>query len=371
MAEAEKIKVLQIVEDLSIGGMERIVQSLATGLPRERYEVSVWCLTKGGAVADELTASGIKVEILGMGPRCTLPFLWSLRNRIKDSRIDILHVHGYSAATIGRTAGFLAGVPVMIAHVHSTYWYYRFKHLAVEKVLSLVTDKVICCSRAVAQFALSRERISGGKVLVVYNGAEDMNASPAADLRAAFGLSAADFVIGVPASLVPHKGHSFFLEALAAVAREYPGVRAVLAGAGPLKEELEGLAEKLGIARSVVFAGVLSEMASFFSAADLVVLSSTEREGISMGILEAMSAKKAVVGTKVGGIPEAVVDGETGLLVQPWDTQALAGAILSLIHDKAKLAEMGRAGRARYEKKFTRERMLADISGIYDELLGS
>jgi glycosyltransferase involved in cell wall biosynthesis len=370
MDEQGRTEVLQIVEDLNIGGMERIIQTLAVGLSKEKYRVRVWCLTKGGPIADELKAAGIEVEILGMAPRCTLAFLWRLRNKIRDCRIDILHAHGYSAATIGRAAGFLAGVPVMVAHVHSTYWYYRFKHLAVEKLLSLVSGKVICCSQAVAQFALSHEKIAARKVMVVYNGAEDMFTPDVAGMRASLGISAADFVIGVPASLVPHKGHSYFLEALGAVTREYPEVKAVLAGAGPLRKELQDLAEKLGIARNVVFAGVLSKMAPFFAAMDLIVLSSTEREGISMGILEGMSAEKAVVGTMVGGIPEAVVDGETGILVPPWDSRALAAAILRLMRDRDTLVKMGRAGRARYENKFTRKRMLTDISGIYDELLG-
>lgn len=369
MSEQKIINILQLVEDLSIGGMERIIQSIATGLPGEKYKVSVWCLTKGGAIADELKASGIEVEILGMGPRCTLPFLFCLRKKIKNSRIDVLHVHGYSAATIGRTAGLFAGVPVIISHVHSTYWYFRFKHLLVEKLLSFFTDKVICCSNAVARFVTATERISRSKVRVVYNGAEDMLAGGKADLRAGLGISPEAFVIGVPASLEKHKGHSYFLEALKTVALEYPGVRAVLAGTGHLKEDLESLAKKLGLEENVIFAGVLSEMAPFFAAADLVVLSSTEREGISVAILEAMSAGKAVVGTRVGGIPEAVVDGETGTIVPPWDPTALAGAILALIRDRKKLAEMGRAGRARYEAEFTRAKMLAGISGLYDELL--
>jgi glycosyltransferase involved in cell wall biosynthesis len=369
MAETGKIQVLQIVENLAIGGMERIIQSLAAGLPKEKYQVRVWCLTKGGAIAEELKSAGIEVEILAMGPRCTLPFLLKLKNKIKDSRIDILHAHGYAAATIGRTAGFLAGVPVLLSHMHSTYWEYGKKKLLVEKALSLVTDKIICCSSAVAAFVVHSEKVSPRKAVVVYNGAADMRGGDGAAFRAANGLSPEDFVIGLPASLVLHKGQSYFLEAFKDIVKECPAARVVLAGDGPLKKELEELSGRLGVRKKVNFSGVLGEMGGFFAAADLVVLSSTEREGISVAILEAMSAGKAVVGTRVGGIPEAVANGETGVLVPPWDSPALAAAVLGLIRDRNKLAEMGRAGRSRYEKKFTRERMMAEICGIYDELL--
>ncbi len=368
MPENGIIKVLQLVEDLSIGGLERIIQSLAAGLPKEKYEVRVWCLTKGGAIADELKGAGIEVEILGMGRRCTVPFLFKLRKKIKDSRIDIIHAHGYTATTVARTAGFLAGVPAMIAHVHSTYWSYTTKQLLIEKALSMVTDKIVCCSNAVAEFVVSREKIDPRKVVVVYNGAEDMRSRPAEDMRTGLGLSSGDFFIGVPASLVRNKGHSYFLEALKEALKEYPAVKAVLAGDGPLRKELEDLSGRLGIAKNVVFIGMLKDMAPFFAAANLIVLPSTEREGLSVAVLEAMSAGKAVIGSRVGGIPEAVVEGETGLLVPPGDQAALAAAVLSLVRDRERLEKMGRAGRALYEKKFTRAEMINNISRIYDEL---
>lgn len=369
MAETEKIKVLQIVEDLPVGGMERIIQSLAVGLPLEKYEVRVWCLTKGGAIADEIKASGISVEVLGMGPRCTLPFLWRLRKKIRACRVDILHAHGSAATVIGKTAGFLARVPVMISHVHSLYWSHTRKQLIMEGLLGLVTDKIICCSRAVADFVLTHEKVPPQKVIVVYNGAQDMRSSLVEDGREER-LCAGNFRVGVPASLVTHKGHKCFLEAMKDVIAARPGVSVILAGDGPLRKELQELAEKLGIVEKVCFSGIIREMDGFYAYVDLVVLPSTIREGISVAILEAMSAGKAVVGTLVGGIPEAVVENETGLLVPPLDAPALAAAILQLIDDREMLAKMGIAGRARYEKKFTRTRMLAEITGIYEELLG-
>ena len=364
------IRVIQIVEDLKVGGLERVIQSLALGLPKEKYDVKVWCLTKGGPVADELQAAGIDVEILGMGPRCTLPFLLKLRKKMRDSRADILHAHGYTACTIGRTAGFLANVPVIMAHVHSLYWGYTARQLFTEKILSLVTDKVLCCSQAVAGFVINREKINPGKVAVIYNGAADMGPRTASGTRAALGLSPQDFAVGVVASLVENKGHSYFLEAIREAAKTRPNIKAVLAGGGPLRGELEGLVKKLGIAGNVIFCGIVRDIGPFLSAVELVAQPSVEREGLSISILEAMSAGRAVIGARVGGIPEAVTDGETGMIVPPRDPAALAAAILALAADREKLEKMGRAARIRYEEKFTLRHMIGGVAGVYEEFRG-
>jgi glycosyltransferase involved in cell wall biosynthesis len=103
-------------------------------------------------------------------------------------------------------------------------------------------------------------------------------------------------------------------------------------------------------------------------AADLIVLPSTEREGMSVAVLEAMSAGKAVIASQVGGIPEVVSDGVTGILVPPMNSVALETALLSLVRDRALLAAMGRAGRAMYEQHFTQAQMVANFSRMYDEL---
>ena len=369
MAEPGKLKVLQIVEDLKIGGLERVIQMLALGLPKERYAVKVWCLTKGGAIADELRAAGVDVEILGMGPRCSASFLLKLRKKIRDSRVDILHAHGYTASTIGRTAGFMGGVPVMIAHVHSAYRSYTTKQLLIEKALSLVTDKIICCSNAVADFVTGREKISSGKVAVVYNGVADMRRqAEAAVTRTGFGLSSQDFVISVTASFVYNKGHSYFLEAMREIVKAHPEAKVLLAGDGPLRGELEESVKKLGIAANVIFCGIVRDIGPFLATVDLAVLPSVDREGLSISILEAMSAGRAVIGTEVGGNSEAVSEGKTGLLVPPRDPDALARAVLSLIGDRGKLERMGRAAREAYQEKFTQSGMIAGVAKIYEEL---
>ncbi len=364
---AQKIQVLQIVEDLKIGGLERVIQCLALGLPKDKYEVQVWCLTRGGKIADELKDAGVHVEILGMGERCTLPFFLGLRGKLMSAHIDILHAHGYTACAIGRTAGFLAKVPALIAHVHTPYWDLTRKQIIVEKLLAMATDKILCCSRAVSNFVVEREKISAAKVAVVYNGAADMRRPASVAARAAFGLSPDDFVVGMAASFVGNKGHSCFIEALAQTVKVRPYIKALFAGDGPLRGEITERVKRAGLAGNVVFCGIMTDMASFFSALDLLAQVSVEREGLSISVLEAMSAGRAVIGTKVGGIPEAVYDGDTGILVPPRNPSALASAILALAGDRARMEKMGSAGRELYEKQFTNGDMVAGVTGIYEQ----
>lgn len=361
------IQVVQIVEDLGVGGLERVIQRLAIGLPKKRYDVQVWCLTKGGVIADELRAAGVKVEVLGMGKRCTFAFLFRLVKKMKDCRVEILHAHGYSACTIGRAAAFLANVPVMIAHVHSMYWNYTRRQLFTEKVLSLITHKIICCSEAVARFVTEKERVVAGRVAVVYNGVPDLRRAGDGDARAALGLCPEDFSILVAASFSRNKGHSCFLSAISDVLRARPRIKVFLAGEGPLKRELELQAEKLGITGNVVFCGVVRDIGALLSAVDVLVLPSVEREGLPIAVLEAMSAGKPVIASRIGGIPEAVSDGKTGLLIPPRDSAALAAAILALDRDRTKLRESGLAARVLYEQKFTLENMIAGVERVYGE----
>ncbi|MFA6434230.1 MAG: glycosyltransferase [Elusimicrobiales bacterium] len=366
IAGQRPIRVLQLVEDLKVGGLERFVQALAVGLPNEKFEVLVWCLTKGGEVADELRAAGVKVEVLGMGPRCGLRFLFGLRRKIAGERVDILHAHGYPASTIGRVAGILARVPVIIAHVHSTYWHYTIKDLFRIRLLALFTDRILCCSKAVAEYVRDWQKNSSGKVVVLYNSASDMRSLRVPEARAGFGLARNDFVVGVAASLRKNKGHACFLKAMAEVIKAYPGAKALLAGVGPLRDELERYAGEAGIGGNIVFCGLVRRMEFFYSSIDVLVQPSIFREGLAISILEAMSAELPVIGSDIGGIPEAVTDGKTGIIVPPGDPAALAGAVMGLIRDRQRGAEMGRAGRAVYEAQFTHSIMIEKIKGVYD-----
>lgn len=355
---------MHIVEDLKIGGLERVIETIATGLDRDRYDVRVWCITRGGDIADALSAEGIPVSVLGMKHHRDPFFFIALCRRLLAERIDILHAHGYTATTIGRLAAIVTGVPRIFVHLHSTYFGYTRKQLLIERILSAFTDAVICCSDAVARFAADTERISPSRIRVIYNGIR-IPAPCAPATVPGIAPDVGDTVIGCVASLVQHKGHRYLLESFREVRRAVPKAKLLLVGEGVLRQDLERAAAALGIADAVIFHGKADDVAPLLSLMDVVVLPSSEREGLGIALIEAMALGKPVVGTAIGGIPETVTDNVNGRLVPPRDAAALAEAIMALATDRALARKLGANGRDTVRSKFTAAGMLSAIDRLY------
>ncbi len=364
-----KIKVVQMVEDMKVGGLERVIANIALGIDRGRYANEVWCLSRGGAVADELERLGCAVTVMGVDNYHRPRQLLGLIGRLRKARPDIVHTHGYFAGTAGRIAAKMTGVPVVIHHVHSTYWGYRTKNLLTERLLALGTARVACCSQAVARFVLDTEKISSTKVSVIYNGIREpqAGAKAAAALRRELNLCPDDQVVGTVASLTPHKGHRHLLEAAAKVVRRVPRAKFLLVGDGPLRRELIRQADALGITSHLTFCGVRQDVPDLLALMDLFVLPSCEREGLGITLIEAMACGKPVIGTAIGGIPEVISAEVTGLLVPPADSRALAEAMGSLLHDPDRRRRMGEAGLMIFRQRFRSEDMVSRIEAMYEE----
>jgi len=260
-----------------------------------------------------------------------------------------------------------AGIPVIVSHVHSTYWNYTRKQILIERFLSGCTDKIICCSQAVADFVTGQEGISPKKVKVIYNGVSGENI----DLEnRSLPAEKNEFLVGCVASLVAHKGHKYLLEAAAYVKNNFrPKVKFILAGDGVLRKELEEYARKLGLAQEVEFRGVVGDIPRLLASLDVVALVSSEREGLGIALIEAMAAGKPVIGTHIGGIPEVIQDGENGLLVAPKDSLALAKAIILLLGDNQKAKAMGERGKTIVRERFSFSAMIGQMEDLYQDLI--
>ena len=368
----KQFRVIHLVEDLKIGGAERVIADIVESLDRKKFEASVWCVTRGGKIAEALSDKGVEVRILGISNYRNPLNILKLTRLLRKAEPDIVHTHGYFASVISRLAAKKAGIPVIIAHVHSTYWDYHKRHVLIERKLSRFTDKIICCSRAVESFVRDFEKIEGDKTIVIYNGADEERFFPSQDaqsIRAEFGMDKKDPVVGTVSSLTPHKGHHDLLRAASLVLEEIPSVKYLLVGDGPLRERLEEQAKKANIHSSVIFTGEREDIPEVLSLMDVFVLPSSSREGLGLAIIEAMAAGKPVVATEIGGIPEVVKDGETGLLVAPGNPEALARATLRLLRDPNAARVMGEQGRIRFEEKFTKNRMVREIEDLYTDLI--
>ena len=368
-----KKKVLHLVEDLKIGGLERVIASIALGLDRTRYEVEIWCLVRGGEIAEELVDKGVCVKILGMNSYHNPFQIMALSRLIKESKIDIIHTHGYFGSTFGRLAAILVKTPIIIAHVHTTYYGFRKRNIIVEKFLSFFTDKIVCVSQAVNKFVTEVEGISEKKTCLMYNGVGksclfEGDTDSSVD-RESLGFEKKDLVVITVASLTPHKGHRVLIDAIRSVLKKHKNLRLLIVGDGPLRNKLEAYAKELQLSSKIVFTGQRKDIVSLLKLAHFFVLSSTEREGLGIALIEAMAAGLPVIGTKLGGIPEVIEDDVNGFLVAPGNPYELAAALEKLIRDKGIREKMGRMGRKIYEQRFTTTKMNQNIEALYDGII--
>jgi len=366
-------KILHLVEDLKVGGLERVLESIVLSLDKSKYDVHVWCLVEGGEIAEELKEKGMPVRIIGKRSYYNLSNILLLAYLVRRENFHIIHTHGYFASTFGRLAAILAGVPVMITHVHSTYYEYGKRNLMIERFLSFFTDNVICVSKAVQRFVVEKEGIRESRTSVIYNGisfpwnglsSEDRKAK-----RASVSVSSQDVVIIEVASLTANKGHHFLLNAFQQIYKKNPTIKLIIVGDGPLQSTIQEEAKKLGMESAVIFTGQRKDVYELLAMSDIFILPSMIREGLSIAMIEAMAMGLPVIGSNVGGIPELIEDRVSGFLVSPGDTDQLARIIDLLATEQDLRKRLGQQGKRIYEEKFTLPRMVQQIEALYDHLL--
>jgi glycosyltransferase involved in cell wall biosynthesis len=363
-----KINVIHLVEELTIGGLEKILTVIVLNLDKNKYNVSVWCLREGGFFVDKLIKAGIDVKILRISTSRNPLSIYKLYRLLKNHKFEIIHTHAYSAGTIGRMSAFLAGIPVIISHNHSVYDYYNKYYHLVEWLLSLITDSVICISEVVNRFANETQRINAKKLITIHNGIDDVCAvteKRSSDLKKELGIPINHSVIGTITHLEEHKGLKYLLEAASLLLQQRNDVNFLIIGDGSLKEELKKLCIDLNLEKKIIFVGELSEILEILSSIDIFVLPSL-REGLGLAILEAMACGKPVIATNAGGIPEIVKDGVSGILVPPKNSEALYMAMNELLNDREKREKMGRIGEKVYYEDFRTKTMVEKIEDLYD-----
>jgi len=379
-----KVKVLYIIGTLDLGGTEKQLVHLVKGIDQSRFEVSVCCLSHGGSLTGSLIGEGFRVEVIGFrgfrqdgrGYARNLPRILTSFSRlvalIREESPHIVHSFLFWAYILGTYAAKAAMVPIVVSSRRSLglfkerKWHYLF----LERLANRMTDLIVANSEAVKQDVVRQEKVEPSRVRVIYNGIDpslyDVLMDPT--LRVSLSIPEEARVVGVVANLIHYKGHRFFLQACQEIKRKHHPVRFLLIGDGPLRGELEALVKELHLEEEVLFLGSRQDIPQLLTLMDVAVLPSLE-EGFPNAVLEAMAAGKAVVATWVGGIPEAVIHGKTGLLVPPKDSQALAAAIIELLSDPPRSEEMGKAGRERVRKEFGLDRMVRDMEGLYEELV--
>jgi glycosyltransferase involved in cell wall biosynthesis len=334
-------------------------QSLGLALAlAERGENTYFITQRDSALSARLQSTNLPWESLHMrGLRAVTAGSWlRLGRRLRQLRPDILHAHDAAAEApaIFAARGLSKPRPRVVVTRRTA----RAPHRPL-----LWCDRVICVSQAVRQRCLAAG-IAAERLAVVPDFVDcqrlDPGAAPARD-------DPRPTILAV-GRLTSEKGHAVLLSAMPRVLQGLPEARLVICGQGPEQRSLSNRAEAEGIASRVEFAGFVPDVRQRLAQADVLVMPSLS-EGLGVAVLEAMAMGKPVVASNTGGLPEAVADGETGLLVPPGNAEALAGALLALLEDPDRAQAMGKAGRRRAVDHFDRRVIVDRMLSLYREVL--
>jgi glycosyltransferase involved in cell wall biosynthesis len=362
------MKIVHLVIGGEVAGGQAIALELARAARRRDDEVA-FVAPQPGPFVDSVRAEGMSAHVLSLRRTHQLGKGVRLARLLRRERADILHTHTLVAGNVlGRAAARLAGVPV-ISHLHIEN-NFRPSTRPLLRLLDNASSRFCAHLLAVSEDTrrvYERQGYPRGRIEVVYNGVELDGGRPTPDVRGELGIPDGAPLVGEVARLCEVKGQRELIQALASV----PEAWLLLVGAdlerdGAFQAELERHADVLGVRDRVVFAGRRTDAAEILGQVDVVALPSWT-EGLPLVLLEGMARRRAVIATPVGGTPELVLNGETGLLVPPRDPGALADAVRRLLADPDLRARLGEAGYRRVAERFSAAAMHRRVLELYDE----
>jgi len=376
-SNARRPVVFHVISQLGRGGTETQLLKLLRAFGPEDPLPVLYSLASEGRMTKDFIESGISVLESPWGidsasgrVRTVLHLVMALRKHSPD----LLHMHLPAAYIIGSLAAFFSAPITRIMSRRGLPTYRARRPLAwvFESALHYFTDFHLANSSAVAR-TLSAEGVLRDRIGVIPNGVEipmELDRASRSAARTALALSERCLVLLSVANLIPYKGHTDLLHALAQVKSSLPEPwRLICAGRDDgIAQSLEALSKELGLGEHIVFAGEIADLTSYYQAADMLVLASHE-EGFSNAVLESMAHGLPVVATDVGGNSEAIIQGENGILVPPGNPEELGRAIRALANDAAKRKQIGKAARLSVETRFSMSTCVSSYRDFYESIL--
>ena len=372
----------QVLHRLERAGAEVLAAALARQL-RSRFNCVFLCLDGVGQLGEELRDDGFEVIDIQRRPGIDLGAASRIRRAVRDHRIALLHAHQYTpffySALARNLRGFrgFRGQPPILFTEHGRHYpdSRKTRRVWANKFLLRGGDRVTAVSGFIRQMLADNEGIPARRIELIFNGidpslrknVQDESARRCA--RQEMGVADDELLIMQVARFHPVKDHATAISAFARVLEKWPNARLALVGGGELRADIEQRARQAGVFERINFMGVRSDVDKLLPGADLFLLSSLS-EGASVTLLEAMAAGLAITATEVGGNPELVEHGRTGLLSPRGDAAALAQHLCLLLSDPEARRRMGRAGREKLESQFTEARMHAAYIKLYEQMLG-
>lgn len=369
MATVKKIRLMQITHDLAIGGLQQVVVNLCRSLNRDVFDISVLCLRDLGCFVEDVRAMGIPVYNLPPhGCRTDYLSCAKVGKILREHKIEIIHTHNTQPFIDGTIGALMAGVKTIIHTDHARHFPDKRRYMIAERMASYFAYKVVGVSEHTTDNLIKYERIPAAKLTTIHNGIDgsrfNIRINKAVKKKALGISSRGGPIIGLGVRLSEQKGITYLLKALVEVKKTFPNISLVIAGDGPVEQDLKREALTLNLQKNVLFLGPRQDIPEILKLLDLYVLPSLW-EGMPLVLLEAMAAGCPVLATDVGGVSSVIKHGTNGSIVKPRDPQMLAGEMVRLLSNDSIRRGYAGSGLKIFEQKFSAAAMAAKYEKIY------
>ena len=369
-------RLLFLHTDLEVGGAQRMRLTALSRIDRSKYDITICCLNRKGEFGGRAENLGFKVDTMNSSDRmCSLITTFKLLNYIRKNKFHIVHSSLFHANFHARIAAKLARVPVIVSEERGECYHYTglkfLPYRLADRMLAIFTDKIICCSQKMKDTLRSLENIPFAKTKVIMNSINEKDLRitlPKDKMRSGLGIPCDHFIIGTVGTLSVYKAQHVLLRAFQDLEKRYPKITLLLVGGGPLKQDLERLAQALNIREKVIFAGERQDVANLLNIMDVFALSSMS-EDFPISLLEAMYLGIPSVAPRKGGISEILKDGQTGYAFSYPSHLGLAAAIEDLLKNRESAKRMAQAAREKVIANFLSRHYRIKLDTLYDDLL--
>jgi glycosyltransferase involved in cell wall biosynthesis len=361
------IPVLLMVRELNLGGTERQTAEIAKALDRSRFDPRVGCFRPAGLRADDLRAAGVPIVHFPVPSLASVKGALRIAAYVREQKIRLVHTFDTPANLYGVPAARMAASAVVVSsqRVDRALWPAIARHAL--RITDRMVDGIVVNCEFLHRHLRDEEKVPPGLIHLCYNGIDTGAFQPLNRARPD-ALRAVALVVGVVCSLRPEKGLHTLLDAFAAVRELVPGMKLAIIGSGPCLADLQDRARALGVLPDCVFEPATPRVADWLHAIDIFVLPSLS-EALSNSLMEAMACGCCVAASRVGGNPELVAHGETGMLFEPRDVAGLAGVLRLLVRDPALRGELALNAARLIHSRFSLRAAARRMGEIYSALL--
>lgn len=361
------MKILHIINSLDCGGLEKFAIDLCVELNKRGHQAEILCLNKGGDLNKVAKDSHLKVTELNKKDGLDINLIFELSKFIRANRFDIIHTHNMAPLIYGTLASRLAFNSNLINTRHGR------ETKTVNPLIWALNQKIVAISNDAKERMLKCNRMNPKKAFVIHNGTElktfdiKLSSEDKLQFKKQLGLRDDTLILGNIGRLAKEKDQGTLIKAVKKMVAKKNKVELIIVGDGPLNKELKSLVQELNCAESIKFLGYRDDISKLLQIIDVFILSSYT-EGISLTLLEAMAAGKPIVATKVGGNPEVVDDGKTGILVPCGFPERIESAVMRFYANRSLIPEFAEAGRKRAYELFSLQNMTDKYEDLYRQI---